>query len=121
MKHNFLELSIWKESIEQCADIYTLVSNFSDFEKFGLSSQMTRSAVSIPSNIAEGCGRGSTKDLNRFLNISLGSCFELETQLHIVKKVYPEFKNESSRLIHKNRAIQRKIGGFKRFIQNQNI
>ena len=61
--------------------VYMLTSDFPSDEKFGLVSQMRRSSVSIASNIAEGSGRGTDKDFSRFLNIALGSAFELETQL----------------------------------------
>jgi len=83
--HNFKELKVWKAGIEICKTIFVLTRSFPGEEKFGLISQMTRSAVSIPSNIAEGCGRKSNKELHQFLNIALGSSFELETQIIIAK------------------------------------
>jgi len=83
--HNFKELKVWKAGIEICKTIFELTRSFPSEERFGLMSQMTRCAVSIPSNIAEGCGRKSNKELNQFLNIALGSSFELETQLIIAK------------------------------------
>ena len=84
--HNFKELKVWKAGIEICKAIFELTRSFPNEEKFGLISQMTRSAVSIPSNIAEGCGRKSNKELYQFLNIALGSLFELETQIIIAKE-----------------------------------
>ena len=78
---NFKELLIWKKGIEISVDIYKLTSTFPASEKFGLISQMTRCAVSIASNIAEGSSRTSDKDYNRFIEIALGSSFELETQV----------------------------------------
>ena len=84
---NFKELLIWKKGIEIAIDIYKLTGTFPASEKFGLISQMTRCAVSISSNIAEGSSRKSEKDYHRFIEIALGSCFELETQLVIAKAV----------------------------------
>ena len=66
--------------------IFKVTRSFPGDERYGLISQMTRAAVSIPSNIAEGCGRKSNKELHQFLNISLGSAFELETQCIIAKE-----------------------------------
>jgi len=77
--HNFKELKVWKSGIELCKVIFELTRSFPPDERFGLISQMTRCAVSIPSNIAEGCGRRSNKELYQFLNVALGSSFELET------------------------------------------
>jgi four helix bundle protein len=84
--HNFKELKVWKAGIEVSKLIFQLTRSFPPEEKYGLISQMIRSAISIPSNIAEGCGRKSNKELHQFLNIALGSSFELETQLIIAKE-----------------------------------
>lgn len=79
--HNFRDLQVWKMSMEISKIIFQLTREFPSEEKYTLTSQMIRSAISVPSNIAEGCGRNSNKELNQFLSISLGSSFELETQL----------------------------------------
>jgi four helix bundle protein len=84
--HNFKELKVWKAGIEVSKMIFQLTRSFPSEEKYGLISQMIRSAISIPSNIAEGCGRKSDKELYQFLNIALGSSFELETQLIIANE-----------------------------------
>jgi four helix bundle protein len=81
--HRFKELEIWKISRIFCKEIYNLTENFPEKEKFGITNQMRRAAVSIPSNIAEGASRKSNKDFCRFLEIAMGSCYELETQLLI--------------------------------------
>ncbi len=78
---NFRELEIWNLSRGLVKEVYVLMKDMPVEEKFGLTSQIKRSAVSIPSNIAEGCAKKSNKDFSRFLEISLGSCYELETQL----------------------------------------
>ncbi len=81
--HRFKDLEIWKRSREFCSSIYEITSKFPDSEKFGLSNQLRRSSISIPSNIAEGSSRQSNKDFSRFLQITLGSAYEVETQLLI--------------------------------------
>ena len=78
-----LDLDVWKKSIQFVKKIYKITSKFPDAEKYGLTNQMRRCAVSIPSNIAEGAGRNSKKEFKQFLYISLGSISELETQLII--------------------------------------
>ena len=81
--HKFKELEIWKKSRLFCSEIYKITSNFPDSEKFGLTNQLRRASVSIPSNIAEGSSRSSNKDFARFLQITLGSGYEIKTQLLI--------------------------------------
>ncbi|MGY8909872.1 MAG: four helix bundle protein [Flavobacteriales bacterium] len=83
---DFRKYDIWIDGVNLVEAIYISVDKFPAKEKFALSSQITRSAVSIPSNIAEGASRSSEKDFARFLEISLGSAFELETQLIIASK-----------------------------------
>ena len=79
--HNFKELKVWQLSRLLVKEIYVLSSNLPNDEKFGLISQLRRCSVSIPTNIAEGSGRNTDKDFAHFLNISLGSAYELETLL----------------------------------------
>ncbi len=76
---DFKTLNIWKEGITIVKDVYHIASLLPNEEKFGLTSQICRCAVSIPSNIAEGASRTSQADFKRFLEIALGSSFELET------------------------------------------
>jgi len=113
---NFRELVIWKEGMEIVKDVYALLTVFPPNEKFGLSSQISRAAVSIPSNIAEGC-RGSDKELIQFLNIALGSSFELETQLEISydQKFIEIVKYQS--VILKLNTLQKKINAFRSTIK----
>ncbi len=81
--HRFKDLEIWKKSRLFCSEIYTVTANFPDSEKFGITNQLRRASVSIPSNIAEGSSRNSNKDFSRFLEIAIGSAYEIETQLLI--------------------------------------
>ena len=84
---NFKQLRIWQKGMEIAVDAFSLIRQFPKEEKYSFSSQTTRAAVSIPSNIAEVSSRSSEKDYNRFLEHSLGSCYELETQMLIAEKV----------------------------------
>ena len=77
------DLKVYQNSIQLVTDIYVLTNNFPKEELFGLTSQMRRASISIPSNIAEGSARNHNKEFIQFLYISLGSCAELETQLII--------------------------------------
>lgn len=81
--HQFKELEIWKRSRLFCSEVYQITSSFPSDEKFGLTNQLRRASVSIPSNIAEGSSRNSNKDFSRFLEIAIGSAYEIETQILI--------------------------------------
>ncbi|AFL82376.1 S23 ribosomal protein [Aequorivita sublithincola DSM 14238] len=83
--HN--DLRVYQESMDLVIEIYKVTHNFPDSEKFGLTSQIRRASVSIPSNIAEGAARESKKEFKRFLYISLGSAAELETQIEISNRL----------------------------------
>src|SRR6476620_1687845 len=84
---NFKELKIWQKGIEIAVKTYKLTDTFPKEDKFGICQQMNNAGTSIPSNIAEGSSRKSEKDYARFIEISLGSNFELETQLIISEKL----------------------------------
>ena len=85
--HYFKELKVWNHSMDLIVEIYKATKGYPSEEKFGLVSQINRSAVSIAANIAEGCGRNTPNDFNHFLDISLGSSFELETLIIISQMV----------------------------------
>ena len=84
---NFRSLLIWQNAVKITADVCFFATSLPTEEKFGMRSQITRAAVSMPSNIAEGCSRKSDKELACFLEIALGSAFELETQLIICQTI----------------------------------
>ncbi|SHF90172.1 four helix bundle protein [Chryseobacterium sp. OV279] len=114
MKHNFKNLNIWKLSIELADEIYTVTDSFPKSEEFGLKSQLRRCAVSVASNIAEGSSRSSTKDFNRFLEISLGSLYELQTQI-IISNNRNYFESSKNEIIeNKITELQRMISGFQK-------
>ncbi len=79
--HNFKELNIWKMSMDIAADVNILVESMSTKHLWTLGSQLLKTSVSVPSNIAEGCGRTSDAQFNYFLNVAIASTFELETQI----------------------------------------
>jgi four helix bundle protein len=84
---NFKELITWQKGIELVKQVYQLNRQLPNDEKFGLIAQLSRAAVSIPANIAEGSSRHSAKDYGRFLQISLGSAFEVQTYFVIIKEM----------------------------------
>ena len=84
---NFRKLKIWEQGIVLVKEIYKISQKLPTDEKFGLRSQITRAAVSIPSNIAEGSSRNSETEFKRFLEIAIGSLFEVETQLIIIQEL----------------------------------
>ncbi|MBL4888303.1 MAG: four helix bundle protein [Flavobacteriaceae bacterium] len=114
---NFRELDIWKDSIALVKEIYILVDKLPDTEKFGLKSQISRCVVSIPANIAEGSAKDSQKDFIRFLQISLGSAFELETHLIICNEL--SFISEEEELIIKINTLQKRIKALINYSKKQ--
>lgn len=112
-RHNFKELKVWQRSKALAIKIYQVTKQFPREEIFGLTQQIRKSAVSVPSNIAEGCGRGTDRELVRFLDIAQGSAFELETQLIIASELQYLKKTESRETIDELSQIQRMIDGFR--------
>ena len=106
------DLDIWKIGIQLVDDIYHMTRNFPENEKFGITSQIRRSAISIPSNIAEGAARSSKKEFIQFLYISLGSLSELETQLIISKKL-KYLKNDD--ILQEIEGLRKKMLNFIKF------
>ena len=84
---SYRDLTVWQRSMELATMVYGLVGGYPKYEEYGLSSQTRRCAVSIPSNIAEGYGRGYTKEYCRFLDFSRGSLYELQTQIEIATRL----------------------------------
>jgi len=111
--HNFKKLDIWTKSMDLASEIYLLTNSFPSIERFGLISQMQRSAVSIPSNIAEGSAKSSNKDFSRFLEMSIGSLFELETQLILATRLNYIESEVSISTLNKINELQKMIIGFK--------
>lgn len=116
---NFRELDIWNESIKLVGKVYVLTEMLPDTEKFGLVSQMNRSAVSIPSNIAEGCSKDSQKDFTRFLQMALGSAFELETQFEICLELNFLNKIQVTEITSEIVTLQKRIKALVNYAQKQ--
>ncbi|HEY4497685.1 MAG TPA: four helix bundle protein [Candidatus Paceibacterota bacterium] len=94
MGSGYRDLIVWQKSKKFCVDIYKLTEEFPKSEIFGLTSQLRRAAVSIPSNIAEGSKRNTPKDQHQFYAIAYGSGAETETQLEISKELFPHLKDK---------------------------
>jgi four helix bundle protein len=116
---NFRELDIWKLSRGLVNEIYFLMKIMPEEEKFGLTSQIKRSVISIPSNIAEGCAKKSYNDFSRYLEISLGSCYELETQLILCSDVELISEEIIDNKIILVQTIEKKITSFINYLATQ--
>ncbi|HHC78837.1 MAG TPA: four helix bundle protein [Flavobacteriia bacterium] len=112
IKHNFRKLIIWQESLELVIETYKTTKNFPSEEKFGLSSQLNRCSVSIPSNIAEGTSKSSEKHFKNYLETSLGSAFEWETQITIAQRVGYINQDKFTELENRINKIQNMIYKF---------
>lgn len=117
---DFRKLEIWQKGLETVKSVYVLTNNLPDKEKFGLISQMQRCAVSIPSNIAEGCSRNSEIEFKRFLEIAIGSAFELETQIIVCSELNYIDNNQQLELINELHILQRQINTLVTLIVKSN-
>ena len=102
----FRDLLVWQKSMNFVTQVYKISKSFPPEENFGLTSQIRRCAVSIPSNISEGYGRESLNDYLRFLNIAMASLFELQTQLEIAYNLEYVDKNDFENLYESSREIE---------------
>lgn len=114
--HNFRNLQIWKDAMDLAQEVYEVTETIPAKETYGIVSQMTRAAVSIPSNIAEGSGR-SEKDFAHFLSIALGSLFELNTQIMLSERIGYMDNTQSVALQNKADKLQMMIAGFIRRLE----
>lgn len=119
-RHNYKELKIWKKGVEIAFDVSDILEKFPKHERYDLSSQMSRCSVSIPSNIAEGSAR-TDKSFSHFINISMGSSFELGTQLLIAEHKNYITKEQLNKLEEKNSEFQRMSSGFQNSLKSGSI
>lgn len=110
--HNFKKLKIWTESMELISESYKITRSFPKFETYGLMNQMNRCAVSIPSNIPEGTSKSSDKHFNKYIEDSLGSAFEWETQLNVAFNESYISEEIFKNLEQKIKQIQKMISSF---------
>ncbi len=119
-RHNYKELKIWKKGLEIAFDVSDILEEFPKHERYDLSSQLSRCSVSIPSNIAEGSAR-TDKSFSHFIDISMGSSFELGTQLLIAEHKNYITKEQLIKLEEKNSEFQRMSSGFQNSLNSGNL
>lgn len=108
----FRDLLIWQKAMTLVTNCYGISTNFPKDEQFGLTSQIRRCSISIPSNISEGFGRGTNKDYYRFLTISLGSLFEFQTQIEIAFNLNYISLEDFNKLYEDSRELERMLTSF---------
>lgn len=111
----YTELSVWLEAKKLTVDIYRATQIFPKQEQFGLLNQIRRCAVSVPSNIAEGCGRNHAKDSLQFFYISRGSLYELETQIYLSNDLGYINLDVRITLLHQLENVRKLLNGFIRY------
>ena len=117
--HKYKDLKVWQKGVELTKLIYEITATFPAEEKFGLTNQIRRASVSIPSNIAEGAGRNSSKEFIQFIAIATGSCYEVETQLIIaIELKYIKAAEEIFNLIEE---IQKMLFTFSNKLKEQQL
>jgi four helix bundle protein len=117
--HNLKELKIWKKAIDLAVEVYRVTALFPPEEKYGLTSQTRRAAVSISSNIAEGAGRNSEKEFKYFLGIANGSSFELQTQLFISNKLGLLNNEDLDKMLQQIEELQKMNYGFQNMLNKK--
>lgn len=114
----YRDLLTWQKSLALVTEIYRVSRSFPKDEVYGLAQQMRRSAVSIPSNIAEGYGRNSTSDYVRFLHVASVSLYELQTQAEIALNLRYLKKSDFDKLYESSRKIERMLSSLIRKLEN---
>ncbi|OEK04417.1 four helix bundle protein [Roseivirga misakiensis] len=116
---DFKQLEVWKRGHNMALSVFKMTSVFPSNEKFGLVSQMRRSSQSIPTNLAEGCGRESQKELVRFCNIGMGSASELEYQLLLIKDLEFITTDEYEQSIDELVILKKQLNAFIQYLKTQ--
>jgi four helix bundle protein len=116
---SYKDLDVWQQSRVLVKTIYELTKKFPKEEQFGLTSQIRRAAISVPSNIAEGCGRNHTKDSIQFFFVARGSIYELETQLLLSEDLGFVTKEDAEQSLNQVIRCKKLINGFINYFQKQ--
>jgi four helix bundle protein len=117
----YKELGVWRKAVDLTTEVFRITRHFPDDENFGLTSQIRRAAVSIPANIAEGWGRGTTREYLKFLLISRGSLMELETHDIISARLGYLSKEETAGLNARVDEIGRMLNGLIQKLRNRDV
>jgi len=120
MMRTHYDLNVWNDAIKLVKDIYNITAKFPKEELYGLTSQIKRAVISIPSNIAEGASRQTEKEFIQFLYISLGSASEVETQLIVAKELNFINENDLNYLLEKLKKIKKMINGLIKHLKDKN-
>ena len=115
----YIKLEIWVESRKLSNLVYEFTKDFPKEELYALTNQIRRCAISIPSNIAEGCGRQTSKDTIRFLHISRGSLYELETQFYLALDQKYVSENDFDLVIKQIQSCKKLLNGFINYYKNK--
>ncbi|MGB8360937.1 MAG: four helix bundle protein [Acidimicrobiia bacterium] len=108
--HQFRRLDVWHEAVDLAVGVYRLTGGFPSQERFGLVAQMRRAAVSVSSNIAEGAGRGSSKEMARFLRVAMGSVCEVESQMELSLRL--GYTDQIDRALEAAESLRKRIGAL---------
>lgn len=114
---SYEQLDVWREAMELVAEVYQVTRSFPKEELYGLTSQVRRAVVSIPSNIAEGQGRRSTRDFLNHLSIARGSLFEVQTQLRIAFRL--QYLDDVEAIMDHTQTVGRLLNGLIRSLENK--
>jgi four helix bundle protein len=119
MNSNYRQLIAWQKAIDLCVALYEISESFPRAELYGLTSQLRRAGVSVPSNIAEGRGRGSSRDYRRFLLHARGSLFEIETQTEIAARLRFIARAEADAVLEQVAEVVRVINGLLKYLDRK--
>ena len=117
MLQSYRELLVWQKAMDLATMVYHLTEPFPKREIYGLAAQLRRAGVSVPSNIAEGCGRGSRREYLQFLTIAQGSLKELETQVLLAERLAYATAAQASSILCETEAVGKMLGGLIRSLK----